>query len=125
MAMTAAIVVCVVLAALAVLQVAAATGRPVGRFVWGGQHDVLPTRLRIGSAVSVVVYALMAIVVLDRAGLVDVVSDDVARVGTWVLTAYFALGVVMNAVSRSRSERAVMTPVCLLLAVSCFLVASS
>ena len=125
MATAAAVVVCVVLAALAVLQIAAAAGRPVGRFVWGGQHEVLPTHLRIGSAVSVLLYLAMALIVLDRAGLIDVVGDDVARVGTWVLTGYFALGVVLNGLSRSRSERAVMTPTCLLLAVSCFVVATS
>jgi hypothetical protein len=33
-----------------------------------------------------------------------------------VLTAYFALGVVMNGISRSKPERLVMTPTTLLLA---------
>lgn len=106
----AAVVLVVLLAALAVFQLCLAAGRPWGRLAWGGQHTVLPTGLRIGSVVSVLVYALIAAVVADRAGLVDLVGDDVARVGTWVIVGYFALGVLMNLASRSRAERAVMTP---------------
>jgi hypothetical protein len=115
----------VALAGLAVLQLFVAAGRPWGRFVWGGQHDVLPTGLRIGSLMSVLAYALIALIVLDRAGVVDVVSDTVATVGTWVITAYFTLGIAANAASRSRSERAVMTPLCAVLAVCSLVVARS
>jgi ABC-type uncharacterized transport system permease subunit len=124
-ATVAAWIVVAVLAALAVLQVLVALGRPLGRFVWGGRHEVLPTRLRIGSLVSVLVYAAIAVLVLDRAGVLDVLPDGVAVVGTWVVTAYFALGILANAASRSPSERAVMTPVSLVLAVCSLLVALS
>lgn len=113
------------LAALALLQVAAALGAPVGRFLWGGQHRVLPTRLRIGSAVSVLVYALMASLLLARADLVDPGPGGWVDVGAWALTGYFALGVVVNGLSRSRAERATMVPTCLVLAVSAGLVAGS
>ena len=41
----------------------------------------------------------------------------------WVLTGYFALGIVLNAISRSRPERLVMTPVVLLLAACCLVLA--
>lgn len=102
---------CVVLAALAAFQLALALGAPWGRFAWGGQHErELPRSFRIGSAVSIALYAVFAALVLDRAGLVDVLPDTVSRVGTWVLVGYLALGVVMNGISRSRSERLVMTP---------------
>lgn len=43
--------------------------------------------------------------------------------GIWVLAAYFVLGIVMNAMSRSVPERATMTPVCAVLAAACVLVA--
>jgi len=56
------------LTALAVLQILAASGLPLGRFVWGGQHRVLPRGLRVGSAVSVLVYAGLAALLLSRAG---------------------------------------------------------
>ena len=121
--LVAAIVVCVLLAGLAVFQLLLAAGQPLGRFAWGGQYEVLPQRLRIGSAISVVLYALIAAVVLQAAGVIEVFPDAVADVGIWVVTGYLALGVPLNAISRSRSERLVMTPVVLVLAVGCLVVA--
>jgi hypothetical protein len=114
----------VVLAALAVLQVLVASGRPLGRFVWGGQHDVLPRRLRVGSAVSLLVYAAIAVVLLWRSTAAPPVPGALT-VTVWVLAGYFALGVALNAVSRSRSERLVMTPVCVVLTACSVVVATS
>jgi hypothetical protein len=119
----AAIALCVILAILAVLQLALIFGAPIGRFAWGGQHRVLPTKLRIGSAVSIVIYAIIGLLALDRAGLVDVVPDVVSTVAMWVVFAYFVLGIGMNAISRSKPERYTMAPVSLVLAVLSLLVA--
>ena len=119
----AAIALCVILAVLAVFQLALIFGAPIGRFAWGGQHRVLPTKLRIGSAVSIVIYAIIALLALDRAGLVDVVPDVVSTVGMWVVFAYFVLGIAMNAISRSKPERYTMAPVSAALAVLSLLVA--
>ncbi|MFO6452465.1 MULTISPECIES: hypothetical protein [unclassified Aeromicrobium] len=126
MVTTAAVAACVVLAALAVFQVALALGAPIGRFAWSGQHDVLPTRLRIGSAVSVVLYAAIGAILLARAGVIGLgLSDRTVEIAAWVVTAYFALGILMNAISRSRPERLVMTPTCLVLAALSAVVAAS
>lgn len=120
----AAVTACVLLALLGVFQLALALGAPWGRFAWGGQHErELPGRLRLGSAISIVLYAFFAVVLLDRAELVDVLPDAFSRVAAWVLFGYLALGVVMNGISRSRHERAVMTPVTLVLAVCALVVA--
>jgi hypothetical protein len=62
-------------------------------------------------------------VVLQAAGVVSLLPDGLVDVGAWVLTAYFALGVALNAASRSRPERLVMTPVALVLAVCCLVLA--
>lgn len=122
----AAIVACVVLAALSVFQLALALGAPWGRFAWGGQNErELPARLRVGSAVSIPLYGIFAVVLADRAGLVDVLPDTVSRVATWVLFGYWALGVILNGVSRSKHERLVMTPVTIVLGVCTLLVALS
>ncbi len=119
----AAVTLCVILAVLAVFQLALIFGAPIGRFAWGGQHRVLPTKLRIGSAISIVIYAIIALLALDRAGLVDVVPDVVSTVAMWVVFVYFVLGIGMNAISRSKPERYTMTPVSLVLAVLSLLVA--
>ena len=114
----AAVVASVLLAGLAVFQVLLVAGRPLGRLAWGGQHEVLPPSLRIESAVSVVSYAVIAWVVWRAA---TEPEDD--RPWMWVLTAFFGLGVAMNAASRSRPERLLMTPIALVLAACSALVA--
>ena len=106
----AAIAACVLLGALAVFQALLVCRFPLGRFAWGGQHEVLPTRLRVGSLVAVVVYVVIGWVVLARAGLLGG-GQGVVRVATWVIAGYFLLGAAGNLASRSRSERVVMTPV--------------
>ena len=118
MVTSAAVGLLILLAALAVFQVALACGAPLGRFAWGGQHRVLPTRLRLGSLSSVLIYALIAAIVTARAGLVDVdVSDRVVQVAAWGVAAYLLLGVGVDAASRSKPERTVMTPLCAVLGV--------
>ncbi|MBB5114713.1 hypothetical protein AB0K27_14965 [Micromonospora echinospora] len=120
----AAVVATLVLTALAALQVLVAAGRPYGRLVWGGQHETLPRRLRIGSAVSVVVYAVIAWVLLARAEIFGP-SRPFVGIATWVLFGYFAIGIALNAISRSRAERLVMTPACVVLAACSLTVALS
>lgn len=112
-----------VLTLLAVFQIALVFGAPLGRFAWGGQHRVLPGRLRIGSAVTVLVYALIALIAWDRAGVIDIFGDAFSQIAMWVIFAYFALGIVMNAVSRSRPERLTMVPVSIVLAAVSFFIA--
>ncbi|KQQ92726.1 hypothetical protein ASF62_12905 [Leifsonia sp. Leaf325] len=119
----AAIALCVILGALAVFQLALILGAPIGRFAWGGQHRVLPAKLRIGSAVAIVIYAVIGALALDRASVIDVVPDIVSAVGMWVAFGYFVLGIPLNAISRSRPARFTMTPVVFVLAVLSLLVA--
>lgn len=114
----AALAACTILAGLAVFQGALVGGAPLGRFAWGGQHDVLPARLRAGSGLSIVLYALFGYAALAKAGMVPLLgSETVTLILVWVLTAYFALGVIMNGISRSKPERLVMTPTALILTV--------
>lgn len=113
----------VLLVLLSAFQLALAAGAPLGRFAWGGQHRVLPTRLRIGSGVSILIYAVIVLLTWSRVGVIDLFPRVVSEVGMWVVFGYFALGIVMNALSRSKPERFTMTPVCLVLAVLAFFVA--
>ena len=104
---------CVLLGALAVFQILLACGAPLGRFAWGGQHEVLPGRLRVGSLVSMLIYVVLGWVILARAGQNN--GGGIVGVGAWVIAGFFLLSAVGNLASRSRSERYVMTPVALLL----------
>jgi hypothetical protein len=114
---TAALLFCLLLAALAVFQASLVAGAPLGEYARGGKHRVLPRRLRIGSVVSIVLYALFALVALAKAGILDVFpGTPVVAVAMWVIAGYLLLGVPMNAISRSRKERFVMTPTVVVLA---------
>ncbi|MET3922726.1 hypothetical protein [Arthrobacter sp. UYEF20] len=107
---------CALLAGLTSFQGALIAGAPLGRMAWGGQHRVLPAKLRIGSALSISGYALFAYAALAKAGLVPpLVSESFTAITVWVMTAYFVLGVLMNGISRSKPERLIMTPTTLVL----------
>lgn len=102
---------CALLTGLTIFQVALIAGAPFGRIAWGGKYPVLPANLRIGSAVSIGVYAFFAYAALAKAAVVPhLVNESFTSITMWVMTAYFTLGVVMNVVSRSRPERLIMTP---------------
>lgn len=118
MVTTAGLVATILLALLCVFQVALAAGAPLGQYAWGGQHRVLPTTLRVGSAVAVLIYLGTAAVALGAAGLIAWSPPGLL---VWAVFALFALGIVMNAISRSRPERLVMTPLVTVLA-ACFLI---
>ena len=121
--MTAAVLALVLLAALAVFQGLLVAGYPLGRFAWGGQHEVLPAGHRVGSVVSIALYTGFAVLILQAAGSLSLLPDGFVEVAIWVLTGYFALGIGLNAISRSRPERLVMTPVVVLLAAASLVLA--
>ena len=113
----------ILLALLTLLQLALILGAPLGAFAWGGQHQVLPARLRIGSAVSILVYGLIVVIAWDRVGAIDIFAPLFSEVAMWVIFGYFVLGIGMNAISRSKPERYTMVPMSAALAALSFLIA--
>ncbi len=103
------------LGALGLFQLALAAGAPLGHLAWGGGHRVLPHALRIGSLVSILIYTLLAMVMLDRADLVLWLPAGLAGPLAWVVAGYFCLGIGLNLASRSPPERAVMSPLAAIL----------
>ena len=121
-----AILACAILTGLAIFQAALIAGAPLGRMAWGGEHTVLPSKLRLASGVSIVLYVLFAYTALAKAALAPpLINETVTSVSTWVLTAYFALGIVMNGISRSKPERLIMTPTVLVLTALYLILASN
>jgi hypothetical protein len=115
----------IILCALAAFQISLVAGAPLGHFAWGGQHRVLPATLRRSSIVAVVLYALFAVILLERAWVIDLVPSAVDHVVVWVLVVYLVLATVMNVASKSRAEKRVMTPVSAALLVCAIVVALS
>ncbi len=122
----AAILAVVLLAVVAVFQIALAFGAPLGYAAWGGRHGgVLPGRLRVASGVAgVVVYPVIGLFVLASAGLIDAGwLPGTGRTGMWILAAFFTLGTLANFASRSPKER-YWGPVSLVIAVCCGFIAA-
>lgn len=110
----------VLLAGLVAFQIGLIAGRPWGRMAWGGSHEVLPRNLRIASISSIVLYVLFATAIAEKSGLISLgLPESSVGLTMWLLSGYFLLGVFMNAISRSKQERMVMTPVAFMLFV-CF-----
>lgn len=128
-ARNAAITAAVLLAGVAVFQVALAAGAPWGRMSYGGQAEtvdgVLPGSYRALSAVAVVILLFAAWIVLARAGVVGSgpLSPGFLRVAVWVVFGYLVLNTVMNLTSSHAGERFGMGAITLVSAVACYIVA--
>jgi hypothetical protein len=111
---------------IGIFQIALISGKPWGEYAWGGQHKVLPRNLRIGSATSLAIYLLMALVYAEKSGLADTfLSERFADIAIWGITGYLALGILMNGISRSKKERALWTPIVAVLALLSLILATS
>lgn len=120
----AAIVIVILLISLTVFQLALIFGAPLGRYAWGGAHEVLPTNLRIGSVISILLYALIGAVLVSKAELYTLITNkEIVDVAAWVIAAYFAVGILLNGISRSKRERNLMTPIVIVLTIAATVIA--
>lgn len=102
---------------LGLFQLCLAFGAPWGRLAWGGSHERLPPRLRIGSLVAIGLYAGFSLIILSRAGVIPLWSGaGWTNPACWIIAGFLTLGVLGNLASRSRPERLVMTPIAAILA---------
>jgi len=106
---------------LFLFQIALVFGAPWGHLTLGGRYaGRLPGRMRGFAGFSALLIAAFAAIVLSRAGLVLPGCESAARVGIWFVVGYSALGIFLNAMSKSRCERILWIPVSvLMLACSC------
>lgn len=112
------------MAVLTIFQVCLALGLPIGQFAWGGQHKVLPNKLRIASVFSIIIYLVFVITILSRSEIYELISrGGFVDIFTWVIVAYLSIGVIMNLLSKSLAEKATMTPVAFILALCALIVA--
>ena len=100
-----AILTCVLFALMSIFQLLLALGLPLGKAAYGGKYEKLPTNLRIASLIVVGIFVLLTVIVI------------------WILAGYSSLNVLMNAVSKSKWEKRIMTPLSLIIAICCFIIA--
>ena len=105
-------------------QVALAAGAPWGAAAWGGRAaGRLPAGLRLASVAAAVPLAALGWVILAAAEVApEPLPVSWLRPLTWGAAAYFALGMLLNAVSRSRPER-IWAPISAVVAACCVVVA--
>lgn len=125
MTIAALVVALTVLIGLSVMQILIISGLPVGEYAWGGRHRVATPRLRLLAVVAIALYVGFSLLLMSRSGVLAGGSSRVVVVATWVLFAYCAVSIALNAASRSRRERIVQTPVSVLLTLSVLVVAMS
>jgi len=107
-----------ILLGLTIFQILLIIGKPLGDYAWGGKYKILPKGLRIASVSSIGLYVLFAVFLVSTAGIANIITSQSAlNTGMRIFTGYFSLGILLNAISRNKKERMVMTPVVTLLAI--------
>jgi len=120
----AAIVFAVVTASVVAFQIALALGAPWGAYAMGGARPGrFSAPMRAGALGQALILALLAVAVLAEAGLVlPTVSASLPWL-IWLAVAFSAVGVVLNAISRSAGERRLWLPVALVMLMASLVVA--
>lgn len=109
----------------ALFQLALAVGVPWGQVAYGGAAAELPREFRVSSAVAVVAWSLIGLVVLRRAGhrVWAPLPGTALPAATWAIVALTGVAVVLNTITRSPLERALWLPVALVLFLTTLVVA--
>lgn len=112
------------LAVVIVLSVLIICGLPLGEFTMGGKYMVYPVNLKFILVSQLVVQIFFVIILLQMGGFVGLwFSAKVTKIIGIVLAVYLSLNTFINAFSKSKKERFVMTPLSTITAV-CFWVAA-
>ncbi|WP_440272494.1 hypothetical protein [Ferdinandcohnia sp. SAFN-114] len=108
--------------AAAILYVLLALGLPYGDLAMGGQYKIMPKQMRIACLISVLIQ-LIAIMFILQVGQIISISliAPFAKGVCYFFAFYLFLNTVMNAFSKSKKERLVMTPLSLITGL-CFLI---
>jgi len=90
---------------------------------WGGENAKLSKKLRISSFISSLILVYASVVLLEKAGLVNIIDNNTAiNISAWIYVFVFGLSTLGNITSKSKYEKIVMTPVAIYLVVA-FLIA--
>jgi hypothetical protein len=112
----------IVTALLAIFQLLLALGLPWGEYAWGGFHRRLPMKLRIGSALSALIFIFAAVCVLSATEGFQLIPQAIYDVALPLFTVMFLFSVIGNFNSVSEKEKRVMIPASLLLFCSYFFI---
>ena len=105
-------------------QIALAASAPLGAYAMGGAFPgQFPPELRVAAVVQAVILALLALVVLARAGIVLPKWSRASRWLIWVVVVFSTISLVLNTITPSAGERAIWVPVALVMLICSVIVA--
>ena len=104
----------------AILYILIALGLPLGEFAMGGKYKIVPPKLRIMIAVSVLIQLFAIMIILQTGGIIpNLFSIKVNRIICYFFAVYLSLNSFLNAFSKSKKERYTATPLSVITAI-CF-----
>ncbi len=91
-------------------------GKPWGHLTMGGKFKgVLPTKMKVVSAVSILILFLFLLIVEISAGTFLIELNSVARIALWFVIGYNIIGVVLHIITPSKWERILWLPLILVM----------
>lgn len=97
-------------------QLALVLGAPWGEFAMGGSAPgVYPPPMRVAALAQAAMLAIVALVVLCRAGVVLSSWRGASRRLVWVVVGLLAVASILNLITPSPAERAIWAPVALVM----------
>ena len=118
-----AIIAVVLFTGMIVFQLLLVLDLPFGHLAYGGKYEKLPSKMKIVSLVGIVIFIFAILSVLERAGIIIIFNNPMfVTVFVWIIAIYSAFITLINAISKSKWEKLIMTPISLILAICCFIV---
>ena len=97
-----------------------ACGLPLGEFTMGGQHRILPKKLRVVAVISVAIQIFAMIIILQAGSFIPLwFSFKITKYICFFFATYLSLNTILNMLSKSRKEKYLMTPISLIAGI-CF-----
>ncbi len=119
----AAIVAIIIFSAMSIFQLFLVFGAPFGHLVWGGQYRKLPAKLRLATFLYIIINIIAAFALMEKSKLIKVINmDSVVIVLVWIFFLFFSFSTIANIKSKSKLEKAIMTPLAFIIAFSCIIV---
>ena len=106
----------------ACFQLALGVGAPLGELAMGGKYPgQFPVQMRVAAIVQGVIIGVLAAIVLTKAGVVA--TPLTAPWLIWIVVAFSAVSLFVNAISRSPKERRMWVPAAIVMLGSSLIVA--
>lgn len=94
-----------------ILSILIICGLPLGELTMGGSYRVFPKKLRLLLITQLVLQIFFMVIILQAGGFLGLFfSHKVTKVIGIIMAVYLSLNVVVNAISKSRKEKYIITP---------------